>query len=240
MKEHTEEVRPCAYAHCSAQFVWTSRCPQQRYCTKRCGIRSRSSAHGKRRRAAKAGVAHEHIELIVLAERDGWRCHLCRRKVSLRTWSMDHLIPLSQGGAHVYENVALAHRRCNAKRGVRGPAQLRLEAADLDHGFRERGTCEICTSPFMHELSTQKYCGPVCAREGKRRYNSARYHAFTLDEKREKRPLKGPPARICPVCESHFCWPGMSNRRLYCTPGCAKTAKRQRINAKQVSRVLPS
>ena len=40
--------------------------------------------------------------------------------------TVDHLVPLVQGGEHVWENVALAHRRCNLSRGDRGLAQLRL------------------------------------------------------------------------------------------------------------------
>jgi 5-methylcytosine-specific restriction endonuclease McrA len=42
--------------------------------------------------------------------------------------TIDHLIPVSKGGADVPENVALAHRSCNCARGNRGAVQLRLAA----------------------------------------------------------------------------------------------------------------
>ena len=67
------------------------------------------------------------INPIVIAERDRWTCHICHKRVTRKNWSLDHLNPLSKGGSHTPENVALAHRRCNSKRGAgRIPAQLRL------------------------------------------------------------------------------------------------------------------
>lgn len=78
----------------------------------------------KRRAIEKQG---EPIHLHDLAERDGWRCHICGGRVTAKTWSMDHLVPISKGGTHTLANVALAHLRCNQRRGAgRLPAQLRL------------------------------------------------------------------------------------------------------------------
>lgn len=31
--------------------------------------------------------------------------------------SVDHVIPLSKGGTHTWDNVKLAHKRCNSKKG---------------------------------------------------------------------------------------------------------------------------
>lgn len=62
-----------------------------------------------------------------IAERDGWRCHICGKNVTRKTWSLDHLIPIVAGGPHTRTNVSLAHKRCNSRRGTgRIPAQLRL------------------------------------------------------------------------------------------------------------------
>lgn len=80
-----------------------------------------------RRARIKNALIVESIDLEVLAVRDNWRCHICGKKVTRQNWSRDHLIPLSQGGSHTYQNIALCHRRCNSKRGAgRIPAQLRL------------------------------------------------------------------------------------------------------------------
>jgi 5-methylcytosine-specific restriction endonuclease McrA len=71
---------------------------------------------------------------IDIFERDGWRCHLCGKKIA-RTASrmsangatIDHLIPLSLGGADAPFNVAAAHRRCNAAKSTAARNdQLRL------------------------------------------------------------------------------------------------------------------
>jgi 5-methylcytosine-specific restriction endonuclease McrA len=68
-----------------------------------------------------------------IAERDGWRCHICLSQVPDRPYkarpndaTIDHLIPVSAGGMDVRSNVALAHNVCNSKRSNTGPAQLRL------------------------------------------------------------------------------------------------------------------
>lgn len=81
-----------------------------------------------KRRAKKRQVPHEPISLLDIARRDNWRCHICGKKVTRRTWSLDHLIPLFFDGPHLRWNVALAHQRCNSKRGIgrRIPGQLHL------------------------------------------------------------------------------------------------------------------
>jgi 5-methylcytosine-specific restriction endonuclease McrA len=84
---------------------------------------------GQRRRARQRNAPLvEHINRLAIAERDGWRCHICGKAVTRKTMSLDHLIPLFLGGPHTAANVALAHLRCNQRRGVgkRIPAQLRL------------------------------------------------------------------------------------------------------------------
>jgi len=54
-------------------------------------------------------------------------CHICGKKVRRDRIQLDHLIPLSKGGPHTYENLAVSHPYCNQSRGDgRLPAQLRL------------------------------------------------------------------------------------------------------------------
>lgn len=80
-------------------------------------------AHDIRRRRA-TGAAIEPIALGVVAVRDGWRCAICRGEVTRANWSLDHVVPISKGGPHTYENVVLAHRSCNSRRGAgRFPVQ---------------------------------------------------------------------------------------------------------------------
>lgn len=79
------------------------------------------------RRAAMRGVRYEVIDSHELAVRDGWKCHLCGGDVpqGLNWWdddtrrlypTVDHVIPLSKGGAHTWDNVKLAHFYCNSSK----------------------------------------------------------------------------------------------------------------------------
>lgn len=61
---------------------------------------------------------------MMIADRDGWRCHLCGEPVSKNKtpWArkgptIDHIIPRSKGGSDDIDNLRLAHRKCNEARG---------------------------------------------------------------------------------------------------------------------------
>jgi len=84
-----------------------------------------------RQRKAPSGARYTDLEIF---ERDRWRCHLCGRKVNRelsrmhpRGGTIDHLVPISDGGTDEPSNVATAHRACNLAKGA-GAAndQLRL------------------------------------------------------------------------------------------------------------------
>jgi 5-methylcytosine-specific restriction endonuclease McrA len=82
-----------------------------------------------RRKRAMKGAEVEPVKRDRVAKRDGWRCGICGGKVTLEDWSLDHIVPLSQGGSHTYANVTLAHNLCNIRRGVgRLPVQAPLFA----------------------------------------------------------------------------------------------------------------
>lgn len=82
-----------------------------------------------RRRQQKGATQVELVSHIAVAERDGWRCAICHGRVTREDWSLDHVVPLSKGGAHTYANVVLAHQRCNTRRGAgRLPVQAPLFA----------------------------------------------------------------------------------------------------------------
>ena len=69
--------------------------------------------------------------------RVGRRCHLCKKLARLDVnhlhpfaAEVDHLIPISKGGKHVWDNVAIAHRDCNMKKSNKAAGdQLRLLTA---------------------------------------------------------------------------------------------------------------
>jgi 5-methylcytosine-specific restriction endonuclease McrA len=96
-------------------------------------VRAFSQAHperdrekDQRRRAVEHGAASERVSIAVLAERDSDRCGICHKPVALDERSVDHILPIANGGGHTYANTQLAHLKCNIIRSNRGPAQLRL------------------------------------------------------------------------------------------------------------------
>lgn len=115
-------------AECGEPFTSANSSPN-RYCSSACAERDqrRRSKH-RRSKRIRNGSRRDRISLPKLAIRDGWKCHICTRTVTRKTWSVDHLVPLSFDGTHTWDNVALAHHRCNTLRGNHGHAQLRLVA----------------------------------------------------------------------------------------------------------------
>jgi 5-methylcytosine-specific restriction endonuclease McrA len=84
----------------------------------------------RRRRARRRGVESEEFLDIEIFERDKWKCQICRRRVRRDVKyphplfpTIDHIIPLSQGGPHARANVRLACWHCNHHRGNRGGSE---------------------------------------------------------------------------------------------------------------------
>ncbi len=91
------------------------------------------AAAAQRRRALKRGAVTERFTTAEIAERDGWRCGICGKRIgrtikwpSPQSLSLDHIVPLSRGGDHVRANVQAAHLVCNQRKFVSGSGQLRL------------------------------------------------------------------------------------------------------------------
>lgn len=82
--------------------------------------------YARLRRALKlsGGQPVERIDTAAVMERDHWICGICENRIlRSRRWpdrlsaSMDHVIPLSLGGGHTYENIQAAHLGCNMAKG---------------------------------------------------------------------------------------------------------------------------
>ncbi len=76
-------------------------------------------AKENRRRAIKAAVEVGDVDYAAIWERDGGVCHVCGERVTLGEHHFDHVIPLSRGGEHSMENIAVAHATCNLKKGAK-------------------------------------------------------------------------------------------------------------------------
>jgi 5-methylcytosine-specific restriction endonuclease McrA len=61
------------------------------------------------------------IDYRVVYERDQGLCQICLEPIPFDDMTLDHIIPLSRGGEHTYENVQTAHLSCNCRKGVSCP-----------------------------------------------------------------------------------------------------------------------
>lgn len=137
-------ARNCALPECGAEFRPhrdAQRCCSERHGKTLCNREGRASGryapepwndrrrnNYHRRRALKKGASTgQPVILTAIAERDRWKCGVCLRRVNrnlqwphAKSPSLDHIVPLSQRGAHDPANVRLAHLGCNTERGNRG------------------------------------------------------------------------------------------------------------------------
>lgn len=80
--------------------------------------REQNAEKARRRIARKANVETEPIDPLIVAERDAWTCYLCEQKVDRPDMSLDHVVPIVDGGTHTYSNVSLTHLVCNLRKGA--------------------------------------------------------------------------------------------------------------------------
>jgi|GEM_PF-1497612 len=86
-----------------------------------------------RRRARDKQVKRERYTLAEIAERDRFRCGLCRKRVPMtravphpKAPTIDHVVPLSISLDDTRANVQLAHFECNWRKADGGSQQLAL------------------------------------------------------------------------------------------------------------------
>ena len=89
--------------------------------------RRRNADRNARRRAEKHGViAADNVSRDEIRRRDCETCYLCHRFVSVHEMTLDHVVPLVQGGTHTLDNLRLVHRACNSKKGTRQLSEIEL------------------------------------------------------------------------------------------------------------------
>lgn len=102
----------------------------------------KAQALNHRYRARKREAWVEDISRDAILERDNWTCHLCGHGIPKDLpWphqlypSLDHVIPLNQGGKHEAANVKAAHYICNTIKsdtvGWKADSDHLLQVADL-------------------------------------------------------------------------------------------------------------
>lgn len=67
----------------------------------------------------KRSVPYEKINREDVYLKDGMICGICGGCLEMSDFTIDHIIPISKGGGHVFGNVHSAHRICNIRRGTK-------------------------------------------------------------------------------------------------------------------------
>lgn len=85
---------------------------------------------------------HLAISRRAIFARDDHRCQYCGEAAD----SIDHVLPRSRGGKHVWENVAAACRRCNTRKRDRTPEEAGMHLVRPCAAPRSNGFVTIATS----------------------------------------------------------------------------------------------
>lgn len=136
--------------NCGGEFQYCVGCRPRRFCSQYCyrhyervhmdaetthRLSLASNARYRKREALKRGALAEAVSYSEIYERDAWICGICKQPVDrCRDWpdplsaSIDHIVPLSRGGAHTAGNLQCAHLRCNSSKSNRGYGLVNLDA----------------------------------------------------------------------------------------------------------------
>jgi 5-methylcytosine-specific restriction endonuclease McrA len=89
-------------------------------------IRGRSKKSGMASSLLRARRRHariEHVNRRKIIQRDNSTCYMCGRKLGYTEIVIEHKVPLSRGGSHSEDNLAVACAPCNSRKGSKLPAE---------------------------------------------------------------------------------------------------------------------
>lgn len=133
-----QPIIACECKACGTQFDRAAQGTTRYFCSALCQATAhrRSKRPGKKRRRAleRGSLIAERVDPTRVFDRDAWKCGSCgkatpkdkRGTYHPRAPELDHIIPVSLGGAHTYSNTQCLCRSCNAKKGAKIGGQLHL------------------------------------------------------------------------------------------------------------------
>ena len=124
----SEQISMSICEQCGNMFLGN-----KKYCCLKCERKANNKRNElkKRKRINENGNADYTISLEKLIKRDNNICYLCGKECNLEDYtyqnnyfiagnyypSIEHVVPISKGGTHTWDNVRLAHRICNTLKG---------------------------------------------------------------------------------------------------------------------------
>lgn len=125
-----EYVESCALKKAQDNGVCSRECRDEKK-RRKCRAMHKGRKDTHRHRARKYGCEYDSsVKLDRLIKRNGLQCAICGGMCDLNdhSWSeysgplypsIDHIIPMSKGGSHTWDNVQIAHIICNSEKGDR-------------------------------------------------------------------------------------------------------------------------
>lgn len=88
--------------------------------------RRERDVYNPQRKAAIKGLKAQRVDIRMVLERDGWRCKACgvdtpkalRGAHGPNAPELDHIVPMSRGGAHEASNMQCLCRSCNQRKSA--------------------------------------------------------------------------------------------------------------------------
>jgi len=122
--------------------------------------------------SAKTQFKNRRGIISALVDRDGYTCYLCSRGFSSTAPpTIEHVVPLSRGGTWDFDNLKLAHKKCNVEKGNRlfqGDGSLEPKTRRIGYKQRKANKAKIladfCESCYNGRLLKEEETCPKCRR----------------------------------------------------------------------------
>ena len=126
--ESAQQIKINICAYCGKPFYSNGR--HRVFCSSECSEHSYYKTQGSDGRLNKNNIVDRDITLKKLFDRDNGICQICGKPCDYSDYrynennifiagedypSKDHIVPLSLGGLHSWDNIRLAHRGCNSR-----------------------------------------------------------------------------------------------------------------------------
>lgn len=123
----------CECKECGIKYYST---PNRVFCSFQCGKRNVARIARAKRRAVIKKAFVDRIDPLIVFQKYDWQCAICHThtpplllgKHKPNSPELDHIIPISRGGLHAYNNVQLLCRSCN---GIKSD---KLDFKSIQHG----------------------------------------------------------------------------------------------------------
>ena len=108
-----KRVYMCAHCGCFIDGIMSD--TPIAFCSRKCAGLAKQLHFSHAKRVSSLTHFITKYELFI---KDDGVCGICGDEVEMANCSIDHIVPVSKKGSHVWDNVQLSHYACNMKKGA--------------------------------------------------------------------------------------------------------------------------